>query len=139
MASEESTNNDAAEVSNEQKDEKTEDNEATTSEPKEDSNDTQTTGKDSNEDEKEVKLYVGNLPDRCRRASLQELFEKYGKVSQCDIVKNFAFVVSLNLRINKYLHVTSDYICISGIDNGKLATLMLVVQNCIIPSPLFSL
>ncbi|XP_058947897.1 RNA-binding protein 4B isoform X1 [Pocillopora verrucosa] len=92
MASEESTNNDAAEVSNEQKDEKTEDNEATTSEPKEDSNDTQTTGKDSNEDEKEVKLYVGNLPDRCRRASLQELFEKYGKVSQCDIVKNFAFV-----------------------------------------------
>lgn len=101
MASEESTNNDAAEVSNEQKDEKTEDNEATTSEPKEDSNDTQTTGKDSNEDEKEVKLYVGNLPDRCRRASLQELFEKYGKVSQCDIVKNFAFVVSLKLRINK--------------------------------------
>ena len=114
MASEESTNNDAAEVSNEQKDEKTEDNEATT-------------GKDSNEDEKEVKLYVGNLPDRCRRASLQELFEKYGKVSQCDIVKNFAFVVSLKLRINKYLHVTFDYICISGIDNGKLATLMLVV------------
>ena len=117
MASEESTNNDTTAVIDEQKDEKTEDNEATTAEPKEDNNDTQTTEKDGNEDDKEVKLYVGNLPDRCRRASLQELFEKYGKVSQCDIVKNFAFVVSLKLAIGKYLRVTLDYICISGIES----------------------
>lgn len=44
--------------------------------------------------EKEVKLYVGNLPDNCRRASLEEIFSKHGKVTQCDRVKNFAFVVS---------------------------------------------
>jgi len=42
--------------------------------------------------EKEVKMYVGNLPDNCRRASLEELFSKHGKVTQCDRVKNFAFV-----------------------------------------------
>lgn len=93
MASEESTNNDLREV-NEQKDEKTETSEAATSDSKEDSSDTKKTDKDGNDEEKEVKLYVGNLPDQCRRASLQELFEKHGKVSQCDIVKNFAFVVS---------------------------------------------
>lgn len=91
MASEESTNNDLREV-NEQKDEKTETSEAATSDSKEDSSDTKKTDKDGNDEEKEVKLYVGNLPDQCRRASLQELFEKHGKVSQCDIVKNFAFV-----------------------------------------------
>ena len=48
--------------------------------------------------EKEVKLYVGNLPDNCRRASLEELFAKYGKVTQCDRVKNFAFVVSFEYK-----------------------------------------
>ncbi|XP_031563856.1 RNA-binding protein 4.1-like isoform X3 [Actinia tenebrosa] len=40
----------------------------------------------------ELKLYVGNLPDNCVREDLQTLFSKYGDVSQCDRVKNFAFV-----------------------------------------------
>lgn len=40
----------------------------------------------------ETKLYVGNLPDNCMREDLQTLFNKYGVVSQCDRVKNFAFV-----------------------------------------------
>ena len=68
---------------------------------------TKKTEKDGEEDEKEVKLYVGNLPDQCRRGSLKELFDKYGKVSQCDIVKNFAFVVSLSgiFPHNSKLHI----------------------------------
>lgn len=41
----------------------------------------------------ETKLYVGNLPDNCHREDLQTLFNKYGQVSQCDRVKNYAFVV----------------------------------------------
>ena len=90
MASEDDTKDDVADV-NEQKDDKTENSDAATSDAKGESSDDKKTDK---EQEKEVKLYVGNLPDHCRRASLQELFEKYGKVSQCDIVKNFAFVVS---------------------------------------------
>ncbi|KAK3750716.1 hypothetical protein QZH41_017274 [Actinostola sp. cb2023] len=40
----------------------------------------------------ETKLYVGNLPDNCLKDDLRALFDKYGKVSQCDRVKNFAFV-----------------------------------------------
>lgn len=93
MASEDAKD-DLTEVSQE-KEHTTENNEATTSDAKEESSDDKKTEKDG-EDEKEVKLYVGNLPDQCRRLSLKELFEKYGKVSQCDIVKNFAFVVSLS-------------------------------------------
>ena len=93
MASEDETKDGLAEV-NDNKEENTETNDATTSDAKEESSEDKKTDKDKDDTEKEVKLYVGNLPDHCRRASLQELFEKYGKVSQCDIVKNFAFVVS---------------------------------------------
>ena len=89
MASEDDAKDDLGDVS-EQKDEKAETSDAATSDAKGESNDDK---KNDSEEEKEVKLYVGNLPDHCRRGALQELFEKYGKVSQCDIVKNFAFVV----------------------------------------------
>lgn len=92
MASENDTKDDLAEV-NDQKEGKDENNDASTSDAKGESEDKKA-DKEGTEGEKEVKLYVGNLPDHCRRGSLQELFEKYGKVSQCDIVKNFAFVVS---------------------------------------------
>ena len=42
-----------------------------------------------------TKIYVGNLPETCRRTDLLETFEKFGKVVECDIVKNYAFVVSI--------------------------------------------
>ncbi|KAL5008657.1 hypothetical protein ScPMuIL_014238 [Solemya velum] len=39
-----------------------------------------------------TKLYVGNLPETCRRVELLKVFEEYGKVLECDIVKNYGFV-----------------------------------------------
>lgn len=42
-----------------------------------------------------TKLYIGNLPETCRRVELQGLFEQYGKVIECDIVRNYAFVVRI--------------------------------------------
>ena len=42
-----------------------------------------------------TKLYIGNIPETCRRLELQGLFEKYGTVVECDIVKNYGFVVSV--------------------------------------------
>ena len=39
-----------------------------------------------------TKIFVGNLPDRYPDDSLRELFEQYGEVSECDVIKNFAFV-----------------------------------------------
>ncbi|KAJ7374195.1 hypothetical protein OS493_007268 [Desmophyllum pertusum] len=94
MASEEDTKDDITEVKDKEE-ETTENNDAATSdakESKEEKSDDKKTDEKEGTGEKEVKLYVGNLPDHCRRTSLQELFEKYGKVAQCDIVKNFAFV-----------------------------------------------
>lgn len=41
-----------------------------------------------------TKLYIGNIPETCRKMDLQKLFEAHGKVVECDIVKNYGFVVS---------------------------------------------
>ncbi|XP_052123842.1 RNA-binding protein lark isoform X2 [Frankliniella occidentalis] len=38
------------------------------------------------------KLFVGNLADKTTAAELRPLFEKYGKVVECDVVKNYGFV-----------------------------------------------
>jgi RNA recognition motif-containing protein len=40
-----------------------------------------------------TKLYIGNIPSSVSSTELKELFEKYGKVLECDIVKDYAFVV----------------------------------------------
>lgn len=39
-----------------------------------------------------VKIFVGNIPSDCARRDVMELFDKYGKVKDCDIIRNFAFV-----------------------------------------------
>lgn len=39
-----------------------------------------------------IKIYVGNIPASARNSELKELFEKFGKVVECDILKEFAFV-----------------------------------------------
>lgn len=39
-----------------------------------------------------TKIYIGNLPENCHRSDLQEIFEKYGEVEECDVVKNYGFV-----------------------------------------------
>lgn len=46
------------------------------------------------------KIFVGNLADKTTKADIQPLFEKYGKVVECDIVKNYGFVVSIFSLIN---------------------------------------
>lgn len=45
-----------------------------------------------------TKLYIGNVPPTVSSTELKELFEKYGKVLECDIVKDYAFVVSRKLK-----------------------------------------
>nr|XP_033812947.1 RNA-binding protein 4B-like isoform X2 [Geotrypetes seraphini] len=39
-----------------------------------------------------VKLFVGNLPCEATEDELRTLFEQYGKVAECDIVRNYGFV-----------------------------------------------
>lgn len=39
-----------------------------------------------------VKIFVGNLSPNTTTDELRSLFSQYGKISECDIVKNFGFV-----------------------------------------------
>ncbi|CAK7295372.1 RNA-binding protein 4 [Vulpes lagopus] len=39
-----------------------------------------------------VKLFVGNLPREATEQAIRSLFEQYGKVLACDIIKNYGFV-----------------------------------------------
>lgn len=39
-----------------------------------------------------VKIFIGNLSSTATAEELRVLFEKYGNVSECDIVKNYGFV-----------------------------------------------
>lgn len=38
------------------------------------------------------KIFVGNLVDKTTATDIRPLFEKYGKVVECDLVKNYGFV-----------------------------------------------
>ncbi|XP_058638083.1 RNA-binding protein 4.1 isoform X2 [Onychostoma macrolepis] len=39
-----------------------------------------------------VKIFVGNLSPNTTAEEIRSLFSQYGKISECDIVKNFGFV-----------------------------------------------
>ena len=39
-----------------------------------------------------VKIFIGNLSPDTTTEELRSLFSQYGKISECDIVKNFGFV-----------------------------------------------
>ncbi|XP_014393568.1 PREDICTED: RNA-binding protein 4 isoform X2 [Myotis brandtii] len=39
-----------------------------------------------------VKLFIGNLPREATEQEIRTLFEQYGKVLECDIIKNYGFV-----------------------------------------------
>lgn len=39
-----------------------------------------------------TKIYIGNIPESCKVEELKTLFQKFGRVEECDIVKNFGFV-----------------------------------------------
>ncbi|UYV78399.1 hypothetical protein LAZ67_16001184 [Cordylochernes scorpioides] len=39
-----------------------------------------------------TKIFVGRLPDGCKNGELQALFEKYGTVTECDVINKYGFV-----------------------------------------------
>ncbi|XP_067877996.1 RNA-binding protein 4-like [Heterodontus francisci] len=55
-----------------------------------------------------VKIFVGNLSRYCSPTELRSMFEKYGEVSECEVVRNYAFVhmekLSQATRAIKALH-----------------------------------
>lgn len=50
-----------------------------------------------------TKIFVGNLTEKTRSAEVRTLFEKYGTVLECDVIRNYGFVhleIMDNLNIN---------------------------------------
>jgi RNA-binding protein 4 len=41
-----------------------------------------------------TKIFVGNLSDSVKAPQVRALFSKFGTVVECDIVRNYGFVVS---------------------------------------------
>lgn len=54
------------------------------------------------------KIFIGNLADKTTNADIKPLFEKYGKVVECDVVKNYGFVVSLRslCALSQYTYIS---------------------------------
>lgn len=51
-----------------------------------------------------VKIFLGNLSSKTTAEQLRPLFEKYGEVVECDVLKNFGFVVcNLLIGINQLI------------------------------------
>lgn len=49
-----------------------------------------------------TKIFVGNLTDNTKAPQVRLLFAKYGTVVECDIVRNYGFVVSFYLLNEKH-------------------------------------
>lgn len=43
-----------------------------------------------------IKIFIGNLSDEVEAEDLRDLFEKYGTVTECDVLKNYGFVHMIN-------------------------------------------
>jgi len=44
-----------------------------------------------------TKIFVGNVAVSTARESMLQLFQRYGYVTECDVLGNYAFVVCINV------------------------------------------
>jgi len=49
-----------------------------------------------------VKIFIGNLQEGARSTELRQMFERYGKVAECDVLTGFGFVVSISCTYSKF-------------------------------------
>ena len=53
-----------------------------------------------------TKIFVGNVAVNTARESMLQLFQRYGYVTECDVLGNYAFVVRINVHANICVTVT---------------------------------
>jgi len=46
-----------------------------------------------------TKIFVGNVAVNTARESMLQLFQRYGYVTECDVLGNYAFVVCISVYI----------------------------------------
>lgn len=62
--------------------------------------DTESNTSFNNSSVRTFKIFIGNLSEKTTANDIRPLFEKYGKVVECDVMKNFGFVVSILFTID---------------------------------------
>ena len=55
-----------------------------------------------------IKIFVGNLSSETNGDDLRPYFEQYGEVTECDVLRNFGFVVGIFVL---QLHVSKNMCC----------------------------
>ena len=67
-----------------------------------------------------TKLFIGNLPDTVNKDELQAMFEKFGKVAEFDILKDYGFVVNVCFQLYlPALFMKRQYLFYSFLIAGK--------------------
>lgn len=62
--------------------------------------DTESNTSFNNSSVRTFKIFIGNLSEKTTANDIRPLFEKYGKVVECDVMKNFGFVVSILFTVD---------------------------------------
>jgi len=61
-----------------------------------------------------TKIFVGNVAVNTARESMLQLFQRYGCVTECDVLGNYAFVVSIDVCI-LISSIVICYICLATV------------------------
>jgi len=56
-----------------------------------------------------TKIFVGNVAVNTARESMLQLFQRYGCVTECDVLGNYAFVVSICILIHNLFFPPSTF------------------------------
>jgi RNA recognition motif-containing protein len=66
-----------------------------------------------------AKIFVGNLTEKTRANDVKQLFEKFGNVLECDVIRNYGFV---HLEVKDSLNVNDAIKELNGmvIDNQAI-------------------
>ena len=51
-----------------------------------------------------TKIFVGNISESVKSSDIRNLFSKYGTVAECDLVRNYGFVVSVRSSNTERVH-----------------------------------
>ena len=58
-----------------------------------------------------VKIFIGNLGSGTSGEDLRPLFERYGQVTECDVIRNYGFVVSMVLKTGLSIRICGNIKC----------------------------
>jgi len=53
-----------------------------------------------------TKIFVGNVAVNTTREAMLQLFQRYGYITECDVLGNYAFVVCISITMHAEIFAT---------------------------------